>query len=331
MDRFVLSSQARGSVETWAAGAQVLTLLTTLHAKGWTRFLAEPRDHDALIRFSGLAPTRVADIVAALEANGVVEQQDGTVRLSPAFEALAADDAFIRLTELLDKAEVTNRLTRTIVEEPGPLPLTEADALVIARAAGGRPTSVTRALFEQSLVPQVPETVELIRSGRWLDVGCGVAGATLTFATMLPELQAVAIELVPAVAAETVRRVEALGVSDRVEIRCMDAQDLAEEDVFAGAFWAQPFFPEAARAGTLAAIRRALVPGGTLVMQEMEPEPQEADRAAYALRRLIAQGREVPFGRTAEELAAEAGAAGFELIRIAVTDFGRMVLVRRPA
>jgi hypothetical protein len=58
--------------------------------------------------------------------------------------------------------------------------------------------------------------------------------------------------------------------------------------------------------------------------------PDEAERPAYTLRRLVAQGWGVPFGRTAEELTDEAVAAGFELVRIATTDFGRIVVVRRP-
>ena len=38
----------------------------------------------------------------------------------------------------------------------------------------------------------------------------------------------------------------------------------------------------------------------------------------------------MPFGRSAEELAGEAQAAGFELVRIAATALGRCVVLRRP-
>jgi cyclopropane fatty-acyl-phospholipid synthase-like methyltransferase len=162
-------------------------------------------------------------------------------------------------------------------------------------------------------------------------VGCGVACATLTLATTFPEMRSVAVELVPTIAAEAVRRAEAHGVADRVEIRRMDARDVPERDEFVGAFWAQPFFPEASRPAVLAMILRALKPGGVLFLQELEAVPTEEGRPAYAVRRLIGRGLGTRFGPTAEDLAEEAEAAGFALDRIADTDFGRMVILRKPA
>jgi ubiquinone/menaquinone biosynthesis C-methylase UbiE len=330
LERLALSRAAREQVGTWANGAQALTLLTTLRDRGWTQFLLERRELAALAEFSSLPPARLADVLAVLEAHGIVEQTDGHVQLSASFEALAAADAWIGLDDLLDRSELMTRLTRTAAEEPGPLPLTDPDALVIARSAGGAAGSVTKALYEQIFVPQLPELSAALKAGTWLDVGCGVACATLTLASMFPEMEAVAIELVPTVAAETVRRAETFGVTDRIDIRVMDARDLDEPDTFSGAFWAQPFFPEQTRPETLAMLLRVLKPGGVLLMQEMEPEPDDADRPAYTLRRLVTQGWGVPFGRTAEQLADEAKAAGFEIERLAQTDFGRLVIARRP-
>ncbi|MDX6258825.1 MAG: hypothetical protein QOH84_513 [Kribbellaceae bacterium] len=329
--RFELAGEARKSVEGWAAGAQALTLLSTIRDLGWPRFLSEPRDLAELATYSGLPPIRLADVLAVLEEYGIVERDDGRVRLSPQYEALAADDAWIGLDEILDQSAVMSRLMRSAAQDPGPLPLTEDDALVIARASGGRATDETRDLFEQLFLPQLPELAELVRTDRWLDVGCGVAGSSLTLSTLVPEMRSVAVELVPKVAAEAIRRAEDHGVTDRVDIRCMDIRDLKETDEFGGAFWAQPFFPEPTRAETLAVIRRAVKPAGLLFMQETAPEPQPSGRPAYALRQLIVRGWDMPFGRTAEQLAEEAQTAGFDLVRLAVTDFGRYVILRRPS
>ncbi|MFB6722749.1 SAM-dependent methyltransferase [Kribbella sp. NPDC056345] len=328
--RFALAGQARDVVKAWVDGAQVLSLVTALRDKGWMTYLAEPRTLDALTAFSGLTPERVADLVTALEAHGVVQQNDGAVQLTDSFAALAADDAYIGLDDALDQAELLTRMMRTAVEDPGPLPLSEPDALVTARATGGKATPVTAALYDKLFLPQIPELAELIHTDRFLDVGCGVAGATTTLAGLFPDLRGTAIELIPTVAAETRRRIDALGVSDRVDLKVMDAREFDEKDVFGSAFWAQPFFPAETRQATLEMILRALRPGGILFVQEMEPLPDEAGRPSYTLRKLVAQGWGVPFGRTAEELADEAVAVGFELIRIAQTDFGRMVLVGRP-
>lgn len=330
-DRFELALEARRSVERWATGAQVLTLLSAVQELGWLRFLARSRDLTELVEHSGLPPARVTDVLAVLAEHGIVEQDGDRFGLSPQYEAFTADDAWIGLDEILDRSAVMSRLVGTAVRTPGPLPLTAEDALVVARASGGRATDETRRLFEQVFLRQLPEVEELVRTDRWLDVGCGVAGSSLTLATLFPEMRSVAVELVPEVAAEAVRRAEAHGVADRVDIRCLDVRDLTETDEFGGAFWAQPFFPEASRAETLAVIRRAVKPGGLLFMQEMEPEPQPSGRPAYAVRRLVANAWGVPFGRTAEQLTGEAEAAGFDLVRVASTDFGRYVVMRRPS
>ncbi|MFF0271041.1 SAM-dependent methyltransferase [Kribbella sp. NPDC004536] len=329
MVRFASAGTARSTLQAWADGAYVLHLLTAVRDKGWTAFLTESRSVEDLAAYSGLTPERVADIVDVLEAYGVVGRREETVRLTAEFAALSADDAWVGLDELLDRIELTARLVPATAEA-GPLPLAESDALVVARSSGGNSTRITRALFDQLFLPKLPELIDVVRTERWLDVGCGVAGSTLTLAGLFPELKAVALELVPTVAAETRLRAAAQRVADRVDIRTTDVRDFDERDAFGGAFWAQPFFPEATRAATLATILRALRPGGLLFLQEMEPVPDQAARPAYTMRRLVAQAQGIPFGRTAEELTDETMAAGFEPVRVAQTDFGRIVIVRRP-
>ncbi|SDI55345.1 hypothetical protein [Nonomuraea jiangxiensis] len=57
--------------------------------------------------------------------------------------------------------------------------------------------------------------------------------------------------------------------------------------------------PEPSRAVTLGMIRRALKPGGLLLMQEMEREPRdEVQRPAFLLRRLVHGGSCSCAGRT---------------------------------
>jgi SAM-dependent methyltransferase len=324
-----LAMQARQRLEGMRAEAQLLSLLTAVHEKGWTAFLREPRTADELADFAGLPAARVQDALEALQTNGIVEQEDGKVRLTAPFAAVAADDAWIPLGDKLAQIEMEVRQVRAVVEDPAPLALTEADAMVVANAVGGHVTDVTRAVYGQ-LLAQLPDLAAQIRAGRWLDVGCGVACATLTLATTIPEMHGVAVELVPAVAAEAMRRAEAFGVADRVEVRQMDARDVPERDEFVGAFWAQPFFPAAIRPATLAMILRALKPGGKLFVQELEAVPTEDDRPSWTVRRLIAHGQQARFGPSAEELADEAVAVGFTLDRIAGTDFGRMVVLTKP-
>jgi len=333
--RFADAAEAGREVERWSAGAQVLALFTTLYRQGWTRYLATPRDFATISEFSGLPPARLRDVLEVLETHGIVKQDGSMVRLSEPFEALAAEDAWIGMDDVLDRAELATRLALEAVRGWSTVPLAPSDALIMARAAGGQTTTVTKAMFAK-LMADLPEWPAAMRNGRWLDVGCGVGATTLTLAAMYPQMRAVAIEVFPAIATEAKRRAKELGVSERVDVRNMDARDFAELGAFEGAFWAQPFFPPSSRAGTLAVIRRALRPGGLLIMQELDPEPQtyklsDDERRSSALRRLLYRGWHMPFGLTAERLEAEAEAAGFAAVRVATTEFGRFVLVRRPA
>jgi SAM-dependent methyltransferase len=313
-------------VKAWSADAQALALLTAVHRQKWTTYLTEPRDPAELATFAGLPAERVREVVEALRVNGIVELADLKVRLTPQYSALLSDDAPFSLDDLLGEAHMMSRLVADAVQGLQPA---EQDALTVADAYGLRPTATAQALFGQ-LLDALPDFREALRDGRYLDVGCGVGGLLLSVAPMFPGMRAVGVELAPEVAAEGARRAVALGVADRVDIRCMDARNFDEEDAFDAAFWAQPFFPAASRPETLAAIRRALKLGAKLYMQEMERIPdEEAEQRAFALRRLVFTGWGVPFAQSAEELTAEAEASGFVLDRLASTPFGRIVVVRR--
>lgn len=312
-------------VKTWSAGAQALALLTAVHERKWTTYLTEPRDLDDLAKFTLLPTDRLRDVLAALESIGVVQLTDRGATLTPEYAALLSDDAPFSLDNLLDEAQMMSRLVVDAVHGVSSGP---DDALTVANAYGLRPSATAQAMFGQ-LLDALPDFRDALADGRYLDVGCGVGSFVLSTAQTLPGMRAVGIELVPAVAAEGARRADALGVADRVDIRCMDARDLDAEDEFDAAFWAQPFFPTDSRPHTLAAIRRALKPGAKLYMQELERLPESGvERDAFALRRLVFTGWGVPFARSAEDLAAEAEAAGFVLDRVESTPFGRIVVAR---
>ncbi|MCM4083572.1 SAM-dependent methyltransferase [Paractinoplanes hotanensis] len=327
--RFADAVQAAQQIEQWSTGAQALALLTAVREWGWTRFLSTSRDIRRLAEFTGLTPAQLETVLDALRLFGVVEHDGTEVWLSPTFAALAADDAWLALPDVLDNAEVSRRLIQGAVPATHG-PLSAGDALVVARTTGGRPTTVTAALFER-LLRDLPEWAESLREGNHLDVGSGIATATLTLSSLFPQMRTTAIELVPEVAAEARRRAEQHGLAGRVDVRCMDARDFPAEGTFDSAFWDQPFFPEPTRTATLAMIRRALRPGALLSVPEEDAEAQDIDERSGALRRLLRAQWRAPRDRSAAELAAEAEEAGFTVERVAPTSFGRFVLLRRPA
>jgi precorrin-6B methylase 2 len=324
---------ARTVLRGWSAGAQALALLEAVHEAGWLRFLAEPRGLAALRDFTGLTAERLEDVLGALAAHGIVERDADVVRLAPAFALLSAGDAPVDLTDMLDHLTMLPRLVRGAVADAPGAPLDEGDAFVLAKAMAGRVTPVSQEVF-RILVDALPEYQVLGEGGRLLDVGCGVGWAMLDLATLFPQGRQVGLELVPEIAAETRRRAEALGVQDRVEVRCQDARTFEEEHAFDLSFWAHPFFAESARDGTLRMIFRALKPGGSLLMQELFVPPEPGDDAgarAFAIERLLYRHWGAGFAPSAERLSEEAAAAGFEQDRIAETALGRVVVMRRPA
>jgi hypothetical protein len=81
-----------------------------------------------------------------------------------------------------------------------------------------------------------------------------------------------------------------------------------------------------------AAIFHALRPDGLLLMQELFPPltTQDEPPTRFLLDRLAYRQRDIPFGLSAEDLAAEASAAGFQDAQITDTPLGRLILIRKP-
>ncbi|HJP75808.1 MAG TPA: methyltransferase domain-containing protein [Pseudonocardiaceae bacterium] len=325
LTRIQAALTARAALKTWSEGAELIALLRAAHEAGWLTRLRD--DATARDLAADLPVSHLENVLSVFTAAGVTEGREGVFRLTPAFDALVAGTSSVDLGETLDTVD----LARARISSPGPL--TGAQALVLARDWAIGPNEDAEPMY-QALYQAVPEYRALLEAGGpLLDIGCGVAGASLTTAILFPRFRAVGVEIVPEVAAEARRRAEAVGVADRVEIRAADARTLTEESVFAQCFWAQPFFEPGVRAEVLAVIFRALRPGGLLLVQELFPPVSEEDEANVRVRldRLFVEQHGASYGRSAEALAAEAAEAGFVDAQIVSSPFGRLVLTRKPA
>ncbi|MGV9504048.1 SAM-dependent methyltransferase [Streptomyces tendae] len=324
---------ARERLRQWADGGQVAELLYAASASGWLDMLQEPTTVEALAENSRVSTERARRVVEVFLAAAVVRSAEGSSPayvLTEEFAALHRGPAGIRLDDTIDDiAAARNRIRSAF--SPDARDHWEQDALIVARSWGMLPIAASRAIFSMAY-DAVPEYRDrLAAGGTLLDVGSGVGGALLTTLTMFPQLRAVGVERADDVVKELRRRAEAAGVASRVELRCADARELSDEAVCEVAYWAQAFFPRDARASTLAAVRRALVPGGLLMVQELTPSAQDTPEAQLhsALDALVAESRGVHPVRTAEELAAELRAGGFEDVQVAASPVGRLVMGRR--
>ncbi|MCO8271501.1 class I SAM-dependent methyltransferase [Actinoplanes sp. TRM 88003] len=314
------------SLANWAHGAQALALVNAAQQRGYTTYLAEARTPQEFEQFSGL-PARVAgDVLAALVAHGVVERAGERFRLTD--DMAGALGGLVDFAAQIEEAVLGARLVDSAVRT-GEAPLTPADALVVAKANALRPSAPGAGGLVAKLFESTPEMWEAMTDGRLLDVGSGVSGFVLSAATVLPRMRATTIELVPSVAEVAAARAAELGVSDRIDVRVMDAREFDAPGEYDAVFWAQPFFPEPVRAATLAMIRRSLRPGGFLLVQQLDAVPDEV-RPAFTLRQLVAGAQQLAFARPLDDLVTEITAAGFELVRSVVTDLGPVALLRRP-
>lgn len=308
----------------WVAGEQALALLRSALAAGVLAALAEPATAATVAARIGLREARVADFLLALDAHGIAARAGDRYSLAPAFATLLGSPAMPALPELLGRSAAVAKLV-TPRDAPGEnyALLTPDEALTFARSVAPDPAAPLTAALHRGAIAAHPALLARWESGaRHLDLGCGVGGLLLGFATAFPALRAVGIELEPPIAAEARRRARAAGLAERVEVRQGDALDLAETGAYDSAVWAQQFFPAATRAAALAVVLRALRPGGFLLVPTFVGGEPPADDAAlrspagqaYALGRLRFGTWGVP-ARSADELREEVAAAGFSFER----------------
>jgi SAM-dependent methyltransferase len=298
-------------------GAQgFLALVQGAEAIGLLEVLREPATDEQLAAATGLSDRRVRAVRAALLLHDVVEPAGAGHRLTGAWAALVADDAFVALADSLASAQIEARLLRDVAAGPDYWTMPAADRILFARAVSANPFSPGLVEAFRRGLEHDPAGPALAAGGPLLELGCGVAGRVLTLLQAVPGLRAVGVELSDDLAAEARRRAQALGVGDRFEVVCADADAFSRPESFAVAFWSQFFFPDEARTGALRTMFTSLRSGGLAqapllgddaALRTDEPGAEARERAIF---RVILDGWGVP-DRDRDGLAAEFEEAGF--------------------
>ena len=198
--------------------------------------------------------------------------------------------------------------------------------------AQGRASAQGAELFVRLALPRLAGLADaLARPGaRMLDVGTGTGALAIAYARALPALQVVGLDVLPRaldLARQTLER--SADVADRVEFRLQDVADLDEPLSYDLVWLPAPFIPPAVLPVGMAALVRALRPGGWLMIGH-------GKLAGDAIDDMLARLKTVVFGGTAltdDEARAVATDAGLVGVMGLPTPDGAPALTvgRKPA
>lgn len=147
--------------------------------------------------------------------------------------------------------------------------------------AQGRGSAGAGQVLVERILPQLNGARERLAgpSGRFLDVGVGVGGLAIRLCELLPTVRVTGIDVLPAALELAGQEIAGRGLDRRIETRKADVAQLEDTDEYDVAWLPQPFIPPPALREGLDRLRRALAPGGWLVMPIKGPDPQEGPLA----------------------------------------------------
>lgn len=154
-----------------------------------------------------------------------------------------------------------------------------------AQADGNRPWYEHRLAAALASVPEV-DTALRAPGARILDIGCGGGWSGIALARAYPAARVQGVDIDAPSVRMAVRNAAAAGVADRCDFRLTDAADLTEGEFdIAFAFECVHDMPRPVE--VLAAVRRALRPGGSLIVvdeavaAEFAPDGDDVERLMY--------------------------------------------------
>jgi SAM-dependent methyltransferase len=329
--------RALGRLEELERAATTFALLRGAHRAGLLRAVAERTcDATTLAAGLGLGESRVAAALQVLAAHGLaVEGRDATWRLAPGWSELVDGTTPMSLAGYLGLGRVwAEQFAVALDRGLDYWQLEPADRLEVATGISPDPRAAATVAMARGLVESLPGVTGALESGgRVLELGCGLASRLCALLQAFPAARAVGVELDGSLVDAARARAADLGVTDRLELVAGDAAAYDGAGGFVLANWSQFFFPEASRAGALAAALRSLRPGGWISMPVIwtgaPPPAGSAEDRELAEMRLVLDLWDVPM-RTVAEVTAEVEAAGFVDVHDRPAPGFHVVRARRP-
>ena len=138
------------------------------------------------------------------------------------------------------------------------------DATLLAQ---GRSSALGGQMLAMYAVPSLEGLSERFAvGGDFLDVGVGVAELAAAVCQAMPNARVVGIDVLPRALSLAEKTIAARGLEDRLEVRLVGVQELADVEKFDLAWMPAPFLPEAVFAAGLGRVLHALRPGGWLIV-----------------------------------------------------------------
>ena len=327
--------QARA--DAFPASMLELGLLRGAWRSGIVQAAAESRTAADLAARCGLEPARGRALVDALVAFEVLDRTGDRYVVSDRWRPLLLDSPPFGVPATLDLMAASSQMVEAAATG-GPTYWSGDDDARLAFAVGVAPDPESRHSLEliDFLSHQDPPLRrQLEAGGRYLELGCGTAGAMCTQLQLYPQVSAVGVELDERLVEVARARAERLGLTDRLRLVCADVRDFADPEPFDVAFWSQFFFPDESRAAALAVAFGSLRPGGTLSAPLLDEPVTDVDALrttegrSAAVDALLFRGWGIPH-RSGEELVAEVEAAGFADAQMHELGAFRIVRATRP-
>jgi Methyltransferase domain len=214
----------------------------------------------------GLTLSTTEDEAAArmLAAVGLVEATD-PLQLAPGFAELISDGS------LVTRHQGTISTLRQVATTAGIVEGGDAegwgaqdDATLRAQ---GQSSALGGTMLAKYAVPSLAGLGDRFAAGgTLLDVGVGVAEIAAAFCEALPDARVVGLDVLPRAVALAHQTIAERGLQDRVEIRLLPVEELADVSRFDLAWMPAPFLPESIFSAGLGRVFAALRPGGWLVV-----------------------------------------------------------------
>jgi hypothetical protein len=264
-----------------------------------------------LMRLNAAAEA-LAALGACLRADveGIELNPEVAAALEPVVHELGIDLGELSPDErgtLLRSVRGFHRQATDLLADPGRAPGWAFDDTDVLQAVGQ--SSIAIAGLIARAAPQLAGLEQaLAREGALIcDVGAGVAALSIALCQTFPQVRVIGLEPWEPALRIAGQQVAQAGLSDRVELRQIPVEQLANGDAFDAIWLPGPFLPEAILPAAFTRSLAALKPGGWLLFGLYPPPPDRLGQRLTALRTVRSGGSPRP----PDELAELVNQAGF--------------------